>query len=332
MRFFLTSAFCFALFAASHGPAFAQIQPQNHPSDKATLPAGPLVGFNSIAHVIAMELIKAGHKKIVVTDFSGPDKTWTPFSAWLADRLSLAFNEVGYPLKVIDRSEFSAQIEAYNSLSEGRIGTQSEKVCVAISLGADAIIGGTYRPAENGIGVTVDANEVLGFDDQASVAIAPVHPVVGKIPLAKEIDSHVQLPLDAILPENKAAIPGQGGVSYPLCIHCPRPEYSSEANAKKVQGTVILLATITADGRVIQIKVEKGLGYGLDEQAVEAVQAWEFKPAMDADGKSVPVRVSMEVTFRPDRDQLAQPADEITPSPGIILAPKSGAGRSLCSR
>jgi protein TonB len=92
--------------------------------------------------------------------------------------------------------------------------------------------------------------------------------------------------------------PGSGGVGYPACEYCPQPKYSEEARKAKYQGTVVLQAVITADGRATEIQVVKGPGLGLEEKALEAVKQWRFKPAIGPGGKPVPVVVPIEVTFR----------------------------------
>jgi TonB family protein len=92
--------------------------------------------------------------------------------------------------------------------------------------------------------------------------------------------------------------PGTGGVGYPSCAYCPDPKYSEEARKAKYQGTVVLQAVITPDGRAIEIQVVKGPGLGLEEKAVEAVKQWRFKPALGPSGKPVAVVVPIEVTFR----------------------------------
>ena len=83
----------------------------------------------------------------------------------------------------------------------------------------------------------------------------------------------------------------------PAVIHSPDPEYSVAAHDAKIQGVVVLHATIGTDGFARDIKVVRPLGYGLDELAVEALKKWTFKPAMSA-GKPVLSKINIEVSFR----------------------------------
>jgi periplasmic protein TonB len=91
---------------------------------------------------------------------------------------------------------------------------------------------------------------------------------------------------------------GTGGYGTPACLYCPRADYSDEAMKVKVQGVVELIAVITADGRVTDVHVAKGLGLGLDEKAIDAVRTWRLKPALGPDGKPATVRQIIEVTFQ----------------------------------
>lgn len=92
--------------------------------------------------------------------------------------------------------------------------------------------------------------------------------------------------------------PGIGGVGYPSCAFCPDPRFSEEARKAKYQGTVVLRVIVTPDGKAQNIRVVKGLGLGLDEQAVEAVRGWVFKPAIGPGGRPVATEVNIEVVFR----------------------------------
>jgi TonB family protein len=87
------------------------------------------------------------------------------------------------------------------------------------------------------------------------------------------------------------------GVSAPVPIYQPEPEYSQEARKAKLEGTVMLSLVVDENGKAQNIRVTKSLGHGLDEKAVEAVKKWRFKPSMK-DGKPVPVIASAEVNFR----------------------------------
>jgi TonB family protein len=88
-----------------------------------------------------------------------------------------------------------------------------------------------------------------------------------------------------------------GGVSAPKALYAPDPEYSEEARKAKYQGTVVLWLVVDANGRPQQIRIQRALGMGLDEKAIEAVKLWKFDPAR-RDGQAVPVMINVEVNFR----------------------------------
>jgi TonB family protein len=88
-----------------------------------------------------------------------------------------------------------------------------------------------------------------------------------------------------------------GGVSAPVVLYKVDPEYSDEARKAKYSGTVVLYIEVDQAGKARNIRVVKGIGLGLDEKAVEAVQKWKFKPGLK-DGKPVVVAAHIEVNFR----------------------------------
>lgn len=90
---------------------------------------------------------------------------------------------------------------------------------------------------------------------------------------------------------------GVNGVGTPQCIYCPDPEYSDDARKAKYQGTVTLVIIVNSEGRVVNARVVKGPGMGLDEKAVEKVMTWRLKPAAGPSGRPVSVQVAVEVTF-----------------------------------
>lgn len=86
------------------------------------------------------------------------------------------------------------------------------------------------------------------------------------------------------------------GISAPVAIFAPDPDYSDEARKAKYQGTVILQVIVGADGRVHNPRVMRALGMGLDEKAIEKVLTWKFDPSKK-DGRPVAVEMSIEVSF-----------------------------------
>lgn len=58
-----------------------------------------------------------------------------------------------------------------------------------------------------------------------------------------------------------------------------KPPYPPQARAAGIEGVVELRVEIWQDGTVRSVKVVRGLGYGLDEAAVDAMKRYVFKPA-----------------------------------------------------
>jgi periplasmic protein TonB len=103
-------------------------------------------------------------------------------------------------------------------------------------------------------------------------------------------------------PGNEAGLGGGlykvgSGIAPPRQIYAPDPDYSEEARKMKHQGSVVLWMVVGTDGRPRNIRVQRSLGMGLDEKAIEAVKTWRFDPAKK-DGQPVNVQINVEVYFR----------------------------------
>jgi len=75
-------------------------------------------------------------------------------------------------------------------------------------------------------------------------------------------------------------------------------EYSREARAAGLQGTVLLLLEVTPEGTVHDVRVRRALGMGLDERAVAAAKQWQYKP-FDANGRSMTEVVEVPFQVEP---------------------------------
>jgi len=91
---------------------------------------------------------------------------------------------------------------------------------------------------------------------------------------------------------------GTAGLKLPVGIYQPLPLYTEQARKARIEGLVMLQAVIRKDGTVDSFKVIRGLGYGLDESAINTIATkWRFKPGT-LNGLPVDVLANIEVSFR----------------------------------
>lgn len=76
-------------------------------------------------------------------------------------------------------------------------------------------------------------------------------------------------------------------------------EYPEIARMAGVEGRVVVQFIIDEEGNVQNPQVIQGVGAGLDEAAVDAIQAVEFEPGRQR-GRPVPVQYTIPVNFRLD--------------------------------
>jgi TonB family protein len=87
------------------------------------------------------------------------------------------------------------------------------------------------------------------------------------------------------------------GVTAPIPTYKPEPPYTKDARATKLQGTGVYSAVIDDSGNVADVEVVRPIDRGLDESAMQTLRTWKFAPATK-DGKPVPVKVVVEVSFK----------------------------------
>lgn len=102
-------------------------------------------------------------------------------------------------------------------------------------------------------------------------------------------------PVSAAAPEQVYRI-GKD-VAAPKLVKKLEPEYTQAARDAKIQGTVLVVAVIGTDGHARDLKVERHLDPGLDENAVRAIEQWQFEPGKRK-GKPVSVQARIEVNFK----------------------------------
>jgi TonB family protein len=89
----------------------------------------------------------------------------------------------------------------------------------------------------------------------------------------------------------------QGNAMGPAVLSRTDPKYSEEARKAGVETMVLATLVVREDGTPTKIRIARGAGFGLDEKAVEAIEAWHFKPSMRGN-LPVPMFATVEVNFR----------------------------------
>ncbi len=74
-------------------------------------------------------------------------------------------------------------------------------------------------------------------------------------------------------------------------------EYPEEALENKVEGDVIIRYKVNSMGDVVESKVEKGLGYGCDEEALRLVHLLKYQ-AVNNRGVRVKTKNRIKIPFR----------------------------------
>jgi TonB family protein len=106
------------------------------------------------------------------------------------------------------------------------------------------------------------------------------------------------------------------------------PESNEYAQANAVAGMALYHTVIGADGKPGEIAVGRPIGFGLDENAVEAIRKATFEPAIK-DGKPVAVLLDVVVQFRiyskrtavAGKPEIDKPAGPPLPGPYSVQHP-----------
>jgi TonB family protein len=80
-------------------------------------------------------------------------------------------------------------------------------------------------------------------------------------------------------------------------ISKPTPIYTQEAKSLRIEGEVQLEVVLEASGNLRVLRVVRGLGHGLDDNAVKAAQQIHFKPAI-RDGQPADSTVVLHIVFQ----------------------------------
>jgi len=106
---------------------------------------------------------------------------------------------------------------------------------------------------------------------------------------------HSTSPIEPGRPD-QGAIHIDKSVTPPVLLYSVQPEFSKKARKAKFGGKVQVYLWVEKDGLPSHVRVIRGVGMGLDENAVTAISQYRFKPAMQ-NGKPVVVDIYIDVNF-----------------------------------
>jgi TonB family protein len=86
-------------------------------------------------------------------------------------------------------------------------------------------------------------------------------------------------------------------VSRPEVVEYTTPPlYSDEARGRGIQGIVTVGARVTVDGTVTDARIVRGLGFGLDQNALVALRQWRFRAGTRA-GAPIAMDAEIDIEF-----------------------------------
>ncbi len=95
--------------------------------------------------------------------------------------------------------------------------------------------------------------------------------------------------------QNSAIADNQSKSTFKI-ITKPRASYTDSARQAGVQGTITIAAVFTSDAKISHVVVLKGLGHGLNEQALKATRSITFEPERE-NGKPISIVKMLQYSF-----------------------------------
>src|SRR5262249_49808790 len=85
-------------------------------------------------------------------------------------------------------------------------------------------------------------------------------------------------------------------ITPPEVLYYADPFYTRTAREKKIEGTVTIEGAFDVKGCMKVIRLVKTIGFGLDENALDALRSWRFSPAT-RNGQPVDTIAQIDIDF-----------------------------------
>jgi periplasmic protein TonB len=105
------------------------------------------------------------------------------------------------------------------------------------------------------------------------------------------------VPAAAIRASANEIIDEKGVSSRAQVAYGPVPSYPREARAAEIETDVPVEIVVSPTGSVVEARLPRSIGYGLDEATLQTIRRYRFKPALK-DGHAVAVRMQWTMKYR----------------------------------
>jgi TonB family protein len=141
------------------------------------------------------------------------------------------------------------------------------------------------------------ALEISGFasDEHAETLADSIRQVL-KTPEEYLAANGVQFDLPAGA-ENQELTKSSGPLDHPEVLMSVDGAYTEEARKKRLSGAVTMKVVVGSDGRIHDARISQGMGSGLDENALQVIRMWRFKPAMQG-GQPIARPATIAMNFK----------------------------------
>ena len=299
----------FALFSLRLSPANPNIPPAQAPQTPLSLSFEQQDQLRDLAARILQHADKAGCKKsactILVANFTDSSGSTFILGMQFADAVSEQLAAGAMDIRIVDRKRLYKFLEMERIPSKFLVEDNAER-WLAMEQSANAVLVGHLDGAGDKLTVTLqllDAHFLVGPRERREVRKGPMEKVELTITGVEEQSRMAEEPFreasaSQVAEDQGILRAGRNGVTVPNGVYMPTPDYTDPARIAKINGGIILLVTVSEEGRAENLQILKGLPFGLNQAALNTVRTWKFRPAT-LDGKPVAVKVPIEVTFRP---------------------------------
>ena len=241
-------------------------------------------GRRAFVQELAKDAEQSKVKKVYVPDFTEESGRFSILGRFFAATFAGMLAKEAMWFVVVDRVEVHRNLSNSGRTDQDLAGPDVLAKLVS-DIGADGILWGKISVNQNVATIDLVMRDPSGKE-------------LSRRRYEEKLDGQLQADLEASQSGSVFYYAGLDGVALPKCLYCPVPEWPLGQGSPSREGDVVLSILVTLEGKADQMRVAETLDPVFDRAALECVRSWRFEPAKDAEGKPVPVRLPVQVTFK----------------------------------